>query len=210
VEVAEGVGEAGVEEAGEAFAFLIGEAGAAAVFLGAGDVDFVVGDVEVAAEDDGFLLGVAGEVVAESGVPFEAVGEAAEFVLGVWGVDVDEGEVRVFESEDAAFAIMIREVHAVVDVEGGIAGEDGDAGVAGFFGGVPEAVVAIEFRGEGDLFLAGFGFLQAEDVGFFGGDEVSEAFAEDCADAVYVPGDEVHGLEGGLGIGYWEIGKSLE
>ena len=210
MEVAEGVGEAGVEEAGEAFAFLIGEAGAAAVFLGAGDVDFVVGDVEVAAEDDGFLLGVAGEVVAESGVPFEAVGEAAEFVLGVWGVDVDEGEVRVFESEDAAFAIMIREVHAVVDVEGGIAGEDGDAGVAGFFGGVPEAVVAIEFRGEGDLFLAGFGFLQAEDVGFFGGDEVSEAFAEDCADAVYVPGDEVHGLEGGLGIGYWEIGKSLE
>jgi hypothetical protein len=58
------------------------------------------------------------------------------------------------------------------------------------------------------LFLAGFGFLQAEDVGFFGGDEVSEAFAEDGADAVNVPGDEVLGWVGGLGFGVWglEIG----
>jgi hypothetical protein len=102
---------------------------------------------------------------------------------------------------------VLGEVHAEVDVEGGLAGEDGDAGVAGFFGGVPEAVVAIEFRGEGDLFLAGFGFLQAEDVGFFGGDEVSEAFAEDGADAFNVPGDEVLGWEGGLGIGDLRLGR---
>lgn len=56
MEVAEGVNESCVEEGVEFGAFFIGEAGVLAVFLGSGEVDLVVGDVEIAAEDDRLAL----------------------------------------------------------------------------------------------------------------------------------------------------------
>ena len=75
--MAEGVDEAALQKFGEASAFLIGEAGGLAVFFGAGEVDLVVRDVEVAAENDGLRDGEGVEVLAERGVPLKAVGEAA-------------------------------------------------------------------------------------------------------------------------------------
>lgn len=41
---------------GEVVAFLVGEAGAEAVGFGVGEVDFFVGYIEVAADDDGLLF----------------------------------------------------------------------------------------------------------------------------------------------------------
>ena len=187
----------------ETSALGIGEAGVLAVFLGPREVDFLVGDVEIAAEDDGLGLGLAGDVLAEGGVPCEAVGQAAEAVLCVGRVNVDEGEVGIFERENAAFFVVFLDAEAFFDVERLLSGENGDAGVAGFFGGAPVVLVAAELEREFDLLGAGFGFLEAEDVGVLGGDEVGEAFFDGGADAVDVPGNEFHGKEdSGDGAGW--------
>src|SRR5882762_1609098 len=99
---AQGVDEAGVEEGLKAGAFLGSVAFFAFVGLGAGEVVWSVGHVEVAAEDDRF--GEAGAaldpefagleafaVLEEGGVPMiVAEGNAAEVVFGVGGVDGDE------------------------------------------------------------------------------------------------------------------------
>ena len=194
MEVAEGVGEAGTEEIGEALALLIGEAGAHAVGFGAGEVDFLVGDVEIATEDDGFLVSgfEVGEVFAEGFVPGHAVVEAAESVLSVGGVNSDEDEVRVDGGDDTAFFVVLVDAHVVDDVERFRFGKDGGAGVTGFFGGVPVGLVVAEFEGEFDLLRASFRFLKAEDVGVESEDVFGEGLFEDGADAVDVPGNQFH------------------
>jgi hypothetical protein len=76
---AEGIREAVVvQQLAEGLAFLVREAGVAAVRGGISQVDLGVRDVEVAADDDGLLLREAGEVLAEVGVPLETVVEALE------------------------------------------------------------------------------------------------------------------------------------
>jgi hypothetical protein len=210
VEVAEGVDEAGLDEFGEAGAFFGGEAGAFEVSFGAGEVDFLVGDVEITGGHDGFAFGFEGfEVFAEGDVPFHAIGEAEEFIFGVGGVDGDEEEVGEFEGDDSAFFVAFGAFFAAdseADAEGFGLGEDGGAGVAGFFGGVPVSAVAGEIEGEVDLFGAGFCFLEAEDVRVVFEDEVGEVLFEDGADAVDVPGNEFHGRESG---GCWGEGEGI-
>jgi hypothetical protein len=56
IDLTEGVEEAGLEQAGEFRAFLIGESRISAVGRRMLQVDFLVGDVQVAAQDDGLLL----------------------------------------------------------------------------------------------------------------------------------------------------------
>ena len=52
---AEGVGEAGGEQLGEFAAFFVGEARVAAVGLRVFEVDLLMRDVQVAADDDGLF-----------------------------------------------------------------------------------------------------------------------------------------------------------
>ena len=106
VEVSEDVDEAGVEDLVEAGAFFVGEAWAAAVGVWAGDIDFLVGDVEVAGEEDWFALFEGLDVGEEGGVPLEAVGEASEFGLGVGGVDGDDEAGGEFGGDDAALVVV--------------------------------------------------------------------------------------------------------
>ena len=188
IEGAEDVEESGFQQGGEASAFLVGEAGVEAVGAGVGEVDFLMGDVEIAAEEDGFFGGEGEEVVAEMGVPTLAVGEAGEFALAVGGVAVDEEEIGVLGGLDAAFPIVLGEIHAGGDGEGRDLGEDHGAAVAFFLGGIEEDLVVGE-GGEVDLFGQDFGFLKAEDIGLAGADEIGEAFIHGGAEAVDVPGD---------------------
>lgn len=121
---------------------MVGEAGGAAVGFGVGEVDFLVGDVEVAADDDGFFFCEFGEVVAEFGVPmFIAIGEAGEAVLGVRDVGVDEDEFFEFGGHGAAFlGVEVVTWELEFDADGLDFGEDGGAGVAFFIGVVEVAV----------------------------------------------------------------------
>lgn len=118
--------------------------------------------------------------------------ESSEFALGVGGVDGDEVEVLEFGGDDAAFRVEFVDAQSVGDFEWGNLGKDGGARVAGFIGGVPVSLVGAEFEWEFDLFGSGLGFLEAEDVGLFGADEVGESFLQGGADAVDVPADEFH------------------
>lgn len=137
VEASEDVDEAGVEDLVEAGAFFVGEAGAAAVGVGAGDVDFLVGDIEVAGEEDWFAFLEGLDVSEEGGVPLEAVGEAREFGLGVGGVDGDDEAGGEFGGDDAALVVVRGDADASGDGEGLGLGEDGGAAVAWFGGWVP-------------------------------------------------------------------------
>ena len=188
VEGAEDIEEAGVEEGGEAIAFLLGEAWVEAVGAGVGEVDFLMGDVEVAAEEDGFFAGEVEEVLAEVGVPLLAVGEAGEFALAVGGVAIDEKDAAEFCGLDAAFLIVFGGADAGGDGEGRDLGEEHGAAVAFFPGRIEEDLVVGE-AGEVDLFGEDLGFLKTEDVGLAGVDEIGEAFIHGGAEAVDVPGD---------------------
>ena len=82
---------------------------------------------------------------------------------------------------------MVLDSETLADIERLLAGEDRHAGVAGFFGTAPEVMVAAQFEWQLDLFRAGLGFLQAEDVRLFGSHEIAEALAEHRTQAIHVP-----------------------
>ena len=185
VEGAEGVDEAAAEQLAELRALLVGEAGIAAVGLRVFQVYLLVGHVEVAAEDDGFLTVEVHEVGTEVVVPRHAVVEALEAVLRVGRVAVDEEEPGHFKCDDAPFVVVVVDAHAVGDRQGLVPGEDGGAGIAFLLGGVPINVVALE----GQVELSGLHlcFLQAEEVGVELCEHIAEALALAGPQTVHVP-----------------------
>lgn len=207
MEVAEGVDEASGHDVVEAFALFGGEAGVMNIVVRASEVDGLMGDVEIAADNDGFLLFEVFCVLEECWVPeFFTECETGKLMLGIRDVDGDEEKIWELGGEYPALAggvavgVFVPEV-AGVDVVGEATGdgdglnfgEDGRARVAGAVGGVPDFLVV----GEVDFGLTffGFGFLEADDVGVVVGDEALEfAFFEDGTEAVYVPGEDVHSV----------------
>ena len=185
VQGAEGVGESSVKQGGHLGALFISEARVFSVGFWVFEVDFVMGNIEVAAEDEGFDVVEPLQVMAEFVFPAHAVAEPSQFLLGVGGVDVDEIEGVEFKGNDAAFAVVFFHADAIGSGKGFFAGEDGGAGVAFFDGTVPVFLVARQVNN--GLSLLHFGFLQADDVGIKAGNDVNEAFAKCRAQAVYVP-----------------------
>ena len=185
IEGSEGVDEALAEQGGEFLAFFVGEAGIAAVGLGVLQVYFLMGHVHVAADDDRLFGIELLQVVLEIVFPMHAVVEAAEAVLGVGRIDVDEVEVGHLERDDAPFVVVLIDADAVGNRQRLMAGEDGCSGVAFLVGGVPVALVAIELEVE----LSGLHlrFLQAEEVGIQLAEGVAEAFSLAGAQPVDVP-----------------------
>ena len=187
----EGVHETGVHEVGETGAFLDGETVVADVGLGVRQVEFAVGHVEVAAEDDRFLAFELFQVFQKIGVPDLAIGEALQFALGVGDVNVDEVEVIEFGGLHAAFAVVLGDVDVRRDLKGALAGEDGGAGVAFLLGAVPIGGI-----GGGpellDLVGGALGLLEAEDIRLFRLEVFEKVLFEDGAETVDVPGDQFH------------------
>ena len=157
------VGEAGSQEIGHLLPFFIGEAGVLAVRLRVLEVDFLVGDVEVSADDDRFFLMEGQEVVLKVVFPLHAVRQAGQFALRIGGVAGDEEVVVKLEGNQTPFVIVFVLIHAVTDGQGLDAGEDGRAAVALAVGVVPILFVARKV--DVDLAFLEFRFLQAEQVG---------------------------------------------
>lgn len=107
VELAEAVGEAGLQQLAEALALLRGEAGVFLVPLGVLQVDLLVRDIEVAAQHQGLLHVQLAEVRPEVHVPGFAVIEAHEASAGVWHVGGHQEEVGELGSDDAALLVML-------------------------------------------------------------------------------------------------------
>ena len=89
-ELAKGIDKSGVHQGGEAGALFVGEAGVLAVCLWAREVNLLVRDVKVAAENHWLVVFELFEIIQKRPVPSQAVIQAPQFVLGVWRVDVDE------------------------------------------------------------------------------------------------------------------------
>ena len=185
VEMAEGVGETAIEQECELVALLLGETGVAEVGLGVLDVYLMVGDVHIAADDDGFLLVEPADKLTEGIVPLHAVGQAAQAILGVGGIDGDIVEVEVLQGDDVPLVVMLVNAHAEGDTEGGETGVGGSAAVAFLLSIVPVALVAEEI--EVELTGLHLGLLQGEDVGIQTLEDVSEAFAGTGSQSVEIP-----------------------
>ena len=117
VEAAEGVGEAACEQRRHLLALLVGEACVLAVGLGVLEVNFLVGHIEVATDDDGLLAVQPVEIGLEVGLPLHAVGEAAQLVLGVGRIDADQEEVGHLQREDAPLVVVLLDAYALADAE---------------------------------------------------------------------------------------------
>lgn len=151
-----------------------------------------MGDVQIAAENDRFGQCELVQVLAERGVPFEAVGQAAQAILGVDRIDVHEVEIGILKGDHAAFLVVLIDAESMGDLDWRFPGENRGAGVAGLFRRVPERLVSSEFQRQFHLLLARLRFLKAKYVGIFGGEEIGQAFVQCGTDAVHVPGDQFH------------------
>ena len=188
--MAEGIDESGGEQVGELRALLIGETGAVVVGLGVLQVDLLMSDVQISAQDDGFDLIQLTQVSTEGIFPRHAVGQAGQFLLGIGRVTAHEVEFLKFHGDDTALGVVLRDADAVFHGNRRDAGEDGRAGIALLFGVVPVALIA----GQHKVGLTGlqFGLLQADDVGVEGEYALGKALVDDGAEAVYVPGNQFH------------------
>ena len=107
VELAEAVGETGLQQLAEALALFGGEAGALLVALGVLQVDLLVCHVEVAAQHHRLLHVELAQVRLEVHVPGFAVIEAHEASAGVRHIDGHQVEVGELCSDDAALLVVL-------------------------------------------------------------------------------------------------------
>ena len=147
-----------------------------------------MGYVEVSADDDRFFLVQAQQVLTEIVFPFHSVRQAGQLALGIGGIAGHEVIIGKFQGNQAPFVVVFVDAHAVADGQGGQAGEDGRAAVAFAVGVVPVLFIARQVQVD----LAGLElrFLQAEDVGVEGLEDIQEAFLHDGPQAVDVPGNK--------------------
>jgi len=164
------------------------------VLLGPGEVDFLVGGVEVPADDNGLFLAQFLGIVEEAVVEAELVGQALGVALAVGEVDVEQVEIRVFEEDEPALALVGLQRQAHAGGQGLRPGDGGHARIALLFlAVVPEGLVA---RGAPvvvvELVRMALGFLEADHVGVRGPEPVPEVLLGHGPEAVDVPGIEFH------------------
>ena len=168
----------------------------------AGEVDLFVGDVEVAAKNDGLLFAQAPAEGEEGFVVGEFIIKAQEFVLRIGEVGGDEIKVRKLGAEGAALVVKFRFANAFLPSEGSarILAEHGDAAIAFFLRADPARGIAFGMREDFRRNLpracgvgVDAGLLQAEDVGGGFGEKIVKPFFLRGADAVHVPGEKKHG-----------------
>lgn len=107
VELAEAVGETGLQQMVEALTLLGGEAGVFLVPLGVLQVYLLVCDIKVATQHQGFLYVQLAQVRPEVHVPGFAVIKAHKASAGVWHVGSHQEEVGELCSDDAALLVML-------------------------------------------------------------------------------------------------------
>ena len=163
--MAKSVTKSHVEQLAEALPLLIGKSRAAAVVIRAGKVDFVMRDIQVAAKNHRLAGGLFHQVLAKCLIPIKAVIEAAELILRVGRVHIHEDEVRILKRQYAAFAIVAIDAEADFHIERFFAREHRDAGIAGFFRGIPKIMITRKLQRELHLLGPRLGFLQAKNVG---------------------------------------------
>ena len=143
----------------------------------------------------GFFKSISSRHIFEKVVfPFHTIFESGEFVLRVGCIDIDEVEIGVFDSDDAAFVVVFVDVHSASDADGFGARINGRPRVTFLVGIVPPRPVAVKL--EVKLVFTKFGFLKTENIGIEFVEYVGKTFLDDGAQAVDIPGNEFHNDSG--------------
>ena len=123
--------------------------------------------------------------------------------LAVRKVDVEQTEIRMQRGDDAPFQVEPFQFHSQPSLHCRRPQKSGHAAVALFRRAVPVGAVAQRRDARMILFtelvLRAFGLLQAKDVGALVREPIVEAFLDGRANAVDVPGDDLHERLAGKG-----------
>ena len=190
MQAAEGIGKAAGEKLRHLGPFLIGKAGIFAVGLGVFDVDLLMGNIQIAAVDDGLHPVQFAKIGADIVLPHHAVIQPGKLILGVGSVAAHQIKVLVLGGDDPALVA----VEVVTEVIGNVQRlglcKNGGAGIARLVGAVPEAVVTgkVKIR----LLRAHFRLLQTDHIRAGKGAEIQKTFPKAGAQAVDIPGYKTH------------------
>ncbi|VTR64050.1 hypothetical protein DESC_120142 [Desulfosarcina cetonica] len=173
--------------------------------IGAGvlQIDFVVGRVEIAGNDQAPALLTQAFGIGEEGlVEIEFVLQARIVHLAVGEIDVKKAEVIEFQLDDAPLVVEPGDADAVAHRLGRQSRIGRHATVALLHRGEGEGrIVAVDgFHGPGELVLLELGFLQPQDVDIQIADRFQKFLLHDGAVAVDIPGNELDGLLGHTGL----------
>jgi len=186
LEFPEGVDETRSNDPVEPRPFLVGEARVTSVGSRVGQVEFLVGNIEIPAEDHRFLFFQVTHEFQELHVPFVfPVVQAGQLALRVGSVDGDQEKVVEFSGQHPALGVEFSQSQTGKNRLRNLAGQQGGAGISPFQRWVPEHRVT----GQVDLDLLGqrAHFLQADHVRVAATSEVQNSFFDTGPQAVHVP-----------------------
>ncbi len=95
IEIPKAVHPAGCEQFGHLTALLVGKTGVLPVGFRALQVDLLMGNIHIPADDHRFFLIQVPDISSKCVLPFYPVGEASQLLLGIRRVDIDQ--VKGFE-----------------------------------------------------------------------------------------------------------------
>ncbi len=131
--------------------------------FGVGKVDFLMGAIEVAADDDGFLRIEFRDVFPEFVFPVHTVIETGKFCLRIRRIYVYKEKVFEFEREYSAFLVVTLDPNVTAHAQRMFTGEYGRAGIPLALGVIVIGFITFELQ----VYLAflQFDFLETEKVG---------------------------------------------
>ena len=188
--IPERVRKAAGQQVAELLTLLIRKAGVHVVRLGILEVYLLVGHVQVATEDDGFLLVEALEIPAEGIFPRHTVFQTLQTVLRVRRIAADEEEVGHLKGDNASLVIVQVDTDAIGHAEGLMTREDSGTRVTLLLGIVPITLVTLELQVE----LSGLHLrlLQTEEIGIQLTEHLTEALALTGTQTIHIPTDKLH------------------
>ena len=184
---AEGIREPGLKQQREPGALLVAEPGGKTVLPGTGDVDLLMGYIQIPAEDDRLGFRQGRHILAERSIPLFPVREAHQLVLGIGGIAVDQVKLFKLHRAHAPLPVMLRPADSGGRGKGLHTAKDQHAGITGLLRRIPELV-----RPGGNpqvihLFRTRLDLLKAEDVRLQRLHGVPHSLAEDRPQSVHIP-----------------------
>ena len=187
---AEGVGKAIGQQLAELGSFLVGEARIMTIGFGIFDINLLMGHVQVATEDDGFLGIESLKVSLEIVLPRHAIVKALQAILRIRRIAAHEEEAVHLEGDNTPLMVVHIDTNAVGYIEGFVLCEDSGAGITFLIGIIPVALVALEDH----IKLSGLHLrlLKTEEVGIQLFEYLTKTFCFAGTQAIDVPTDEFH------------------
>jgi len=187
---AEAVYKSAFEELCHLAPLLIGEARVSPVAFGIFEVYLPVGNIQVAAEDNGLFGIKSKEIIPEGIFPCHAVFEPCELTLGVGSIHIHKIKIGILKGDDSSLGIVLGNADAVGNAHGLMLCENARTGIALFLGAVEIQLIT----GIGKVQLVGlkFGLLNAEEVCIDEVEKIREALRKAGSESVYIPRYESH------------------